>query len=46
MHSYSHGLGGKHIWPVLQKYIAEQRRSAMKEVDTRQVHFDISIHIN
>jgi len=35
MHNNSHGLGGKHLWPVLVKYIEECGRPAIKEVDNR-----------
>jgi hypothetical protein len=33
MHNYAHGLGGKHIWPVLKKYIFAMGRSKAKLVD-------------
>lgn len=35
MHSCSHGLGGKHIWPVLQECIEARGREHMKEIDKR-----------
>jgi len=35
MHSGSHGLGGKHIWPAIQEYIEACGRESMKEVDKR-----------
>jgi len=35
MHSSAHGLGGKHIWPVIQEYIEECGRGHMKAVDER-----------
>ena len=33
MHSGSHGLGGKHIWPEIQEYIGACGRGSMREVD-------------
>jgi hypothetical protein len=35
MHTCSHGLGGKHIWPVLQEYIEACGRENMKAIDER-----------
>jgi hypothetical protein len=33
MHNYAHGLGGKHIWPVLKQYISAMGRSKAALVD-------------
>jgi ligand-binding SRPBCC domain-containing protein len=33
MHNYAHGLGGKHLWPILQQYINAQGRSKAQLVD-------------
>ena len=38
MHSYAHGLGGKHFWPLLQEYIHELGRLAAGKVDEQCVH--------
>jgi hypothetical protein len=35
MHSYAHGLGGQHIWPILNKYIADDGRGTIKKVNER-----------
>jgi len=35
MHSSAHGLGGKHIWPVIQEYIEKCGREHMKAIDER-----------
>lgn len=35
MHWGSHGLGGKHIWPQIQKHVEDCGRRMMKEVDKR-----------
>jgi hypothetical protein len=39
MHSYAHGLGGKHIWPTLEKYITGDSREAIKKVDQRYINY-------
>ncbi|KAM6495342.1 hypothetical protein JOM56_009965 [Amanita muscaria] len=33
MHNYPHGLGGKHIWPLLKKHIEDLPRSCAALVD-------------
>jgi len=33
MHNYAHGLGGKHLWPILQQSIHAQGRSKAQLVD-------------
>lgn len=33
MHNYSHGLGGKHIWPEIQFHVEALGRKALKTVD-------------
>jgi len=35
MHSYAHGLGGKHIWPILNKYVVEGGCEIIKTIDER-----------
>jgi hypothetical protein len=39
MHSYAHGLGGKHIWPIIEKYILGDGREAVKQVDERYTNY-------
>ena len=39
MHSYAHGLGGKHIWPIIEKYITGDSRGAIKQVDERYTNY-------
>ena len=33
MHNYAHGLGGKHIWPEIQRHIEALGCEALKWVD-------------
>jgi hypothetical protein len=42
MHSYAHGLGGKHIWPLIENYITGDGRGAIKQVDERYTFFCLS----
>jgi hypothetical protein len=37
MHNYAHGLGGKHIWPEIQRHIEDLGRQASKTVDNQSV---------
>jgi hypothetical protein len=39
MHSYAHGLGGKHIWPKIETYIMDDGRGAIKQVDERYTNY-------
>jgi hypothetical protein len=43
MHSYAHGLGGKHIWPIIEKYITDDGRGAIRRVDERYMNCFFSI---
>jgi hypothetical protein len=38
MHSYSHGLGGKHLWPTIQQHIKGYEREMAKTIDERYGH--------
>ncbi|KAJ3509195.1 hypothetical protein NLJ89_g5347 [Agrocybe chaxingu] len=40
MHSYAGGLGGKHIWPLLQKYIRGLGVAVSRKVDERWRDFN------
>jgi len=35
MHAHDHGLGGKHHWPELQKFIKEYGRNGPSKVDAQ-----------
>ncbi|KAH9476946.1 hypothetical protein JR316_0010862 [Psilocybe cubensis] len=35
MHCYSHGLGGKHLWPAVRTYIRASKQSGLGELDKR-----------
>ena len=37
MHAHDHGLGGKHLWPTLQKYIKQIGRNGPSQVDFQYV---------
>ena len=37
MHAHDHGLGGKHLWPVLQQYIKQYGRAGLAKVDAQYV---------
>lgn len=37
MHAHDHGLGGKHIWPAIQKYIKQYGRDGPTKVDQQYV---------
>ena len=37
MHAHDHGLGGKHLWPALQKYIKQYGRAGPAKVDDQYV---------
>ncbi|KAF8197090.1 hypothetical protein BJ912DRAFT_1020953 [Pholiota molesta] len=39
MHNYPHGLGGKHLWSELQKYISAQGSEAEHSVDAQASQF-------
>ncbi|TEB20718.1 hypothetical protein FA13DRAFT_1800703 [Coprinellus micaceus] len=39
MHSYSHGLGGKHLWPTIQQHIKGYEREMAKTIDERAASF-------
>jgi hypothetical protein len=39
MHSYAHGLGGQHIWPILSHYIVKSGREIIKQVDERYTYY-------
>jgi hypothetical protein len=42
MHNYAHGLGWKHIWPVIENYIIGDGCGAIKQVDERYTnHFQL-----
>jgi len=43
MHSYAHGLGGKHIWPILETYVIENGRDAIKKVDERYINYFFNV---
>jgi hypothetical protein len=33
MHNYAHGLGGKHLWPLVEKYLQDLGRTNAHTVD-------------
>ena len=42
MHAHEHGLGGKHLWPTLQKYIKQYGRNGPSQVDIQYVLFTLT----
>ena len=37
MHAHDHGLGGKHLWPVLQQYIKQYGQAGLAKIDAQYV---------
>jgi hypothetical protein len=37
MHAHDHGLGGKHLWLAVQKYIKQYGRDGLAKVDQQYV---------
>lgn len=33
MHNYAHGLGGKHLWPLIEEHLDDLGRTAAHTVD-------------
>lgn len=42
MHAHDHGLGGKHLWPVLQNFIKQHGRDGSAKVDAQYAAFSWS----
>jgi hypothetical protein len=45
MHAHDHGLGGKHMWPAVQKYIKQYGRDGPAKVDYQYVAEAIELNI-
>ena len=39
MHAHDHGLGGKHLWPTVSKYITKSGRNKLSQVDIQYASF-------
>ena len=39
MHNDSHGLGGKHILPIVLRYLKASGRNMLAELDKRPVYY-------